>query len=217
MLNLSIAMARVIIILLIYSSLLLAGTNQAQTAVPGIDVISPLPGAALQGSVVISGSTDLAGFQTAEVAFSYEDTGPANWFLIQQSQDPVKTGTLAVWDTSKIADGNYRLRVQVTFQDGQVLEKTISGLRVRNYTVIETNTPTLTIEPQVSVSAVTPAATLTPVVLTGTPIPTPTILPPNPAQVQPGGLLFNIIMGVSFIIALFVLLGAYLWFKGRGR
>lgn len=217
MLNLPIAMARVIIAFFIYSSLFLARMNQAQTAEPGIEVISPLPGEALQGSVVISGSTDLPGFQAAEVAFSYGDTGSANWFLIQQSQEPVKSGMLAVWDTSKIADGNYRLRVQVTLQDGRVMEKTITGLRVRNYTVIETSTPTLTIEPQVSAAAVTAAATSTPIILTNTPVPTPTVLPPNPAQVQPGGLLFNIIMGVSFIAALFLLLGAYLWFKGRGR
>ncbi len=219
MLNLQIAMARVYIhlILLFCSGLLPARLAQAQTAEPGIEVTSPLAGAALQGSVVISGSTALPGFQSAEVDFSYEQTGLENWFLIQQSQEPVTAGSLAVWDTSKIADGNYRLRVQVTLQDGRVMGKTITGLRVRNYTVIETSTPTQAAIVEGTVTLAPPRATLTPVVLTSTPQLSPTAFPNNPAQLRPGGLLFNLVMGVAFILSVFLLLGIYLWAKGKSH
>ncbi len=42
-------------------------------------------------------------------------------------------------------------------------------------------------------------------------------IPDNPAQLQPGGLLFNLAMGVAFILSLFFLLGIYLWAKGKGH
>ncbi len=219
MLNLPIAMTQVYIhlILLLCSGLLPVGLFQEQTAEPGIVVASPLPGSALQGSVIISGSTNLPGFQAAEVDFSYEQTGLANWFLIQQSQEPVTAGTLAVWDTSQIADGNYRLRVQVTLLDGRVVEQTITGLRVRNYTLVETSTPTQAITAEGKVTQAPARATLTPVVLTSTPLLSPTAFPDNPAQLQPGGLLFNLVMGVAFILSIFFLLGIYLWFKGKSH
>ncbi len=219
MLNLQIAMAQVFIrfVFIICSSLLPAGINQAQTTEPGIEIISPLAGDALQGTVVIAGSTNLPGFQSAEVDFSDEQPGLANWFLIQQSQTPVISGTLAVWDTSKIADGNYRLRVQVTLQNGQVSEKAISGLRVRNYTVIETNTPAAVLTAQDAVTAAPPEATITPVALTSTPLLSPTVLPPNPAQLQTGGLLFNLAMGAAFVLSIFFLLGIYLWLRGKSH
>ncbi len=219
MLNLQIAMVPVYIrlILLICSGLLPVGLAQAQTTEPGIAVTSPLPGSALQGSVVISGSTTLPGFQSAEVDFSYEQTGLENWFLIQQSQEPVTSGTLAVWDTSKIADGNYRLRLQVILQDGRVVEQVITGLRVRNYTTIETSTPTQAITAEGTSTQAPASATLTPVVLTSTPQRSPTALPDNPAQLQAGGLIFNLAMGVAFILSLFFLLWIYLWAKGKSH
>ncbi len=219
MLNLQIAMAQVYIrlILLICSGLLPVGLLQAPTAEPGIAVTSPLPGSALQGSVVISGSTGVAGFQSAEVDFCYEQTGLENWFLIQQSQEAVTAGTLAVWDTSKIADGNYRLRLQVVLQDGRVVEQTITGLRVRNYTVIETSTPTQAVTAEGTATQAPASATLTPVLLTSTPRLSPTALPDNPAQLQTGGLLFNLAMGIAFILSIFFLLGIYLWVKGKSH
>jgi hypothetical protein len=219
MLNLPIAMVQVYIyiIIVICSGLLPAGLIQAQTAEPGIEVLSPLPGSALQGNVVISGSTDLPGFQTSEVDFSYGQTGLEGWFLIQQSQQPVKAGTLAVWDTSKIADGNYRLRVQVTLQDGRVVETTIDGLRVRNYTIVETSTPTQANTAEGTMTQAPTKASETPIPLTSTPLLSPTTFPANPAQLQPRGLLFNLAMGMAFVVSLFFLLGIYLWAKGKSH
>jgi hypothetical protein len=213
MLNLPIAMMRVMLILLTFFGLILqAQTPTVQTPAPEIPVTSPLPGSALQGAVAITGSTDLPGFQSAEVAFSYAGSGPGDWFLIQQSQSSVTGGILGVWDTSKIADGNYSLRVQVTLADGSKVEKIVPDLRVRNYTAIETSTPTL-----IQKAQTTPVETMTPIADTATPQPTPTALPANPANMNPVELGFNMILGITATVIVFGLLGLYRWLKANGK
>jgi hypothetical protein len=149
---------------------------------PGIEqpsIQSPGGGEALQGVVLVSGTTDVPGFRRSEVAFAYQNDPTSTWFLIQQSEQPVIESVLANWDTTTIGDGTYQLRLQVVLEDGQVLEQVVAGLRVRNYTQIETNTP------------VSPAARQA----TGTLVPTPlsdfqvmprniTPAPTNPAQLD---------------------------------
>ena len=213
MLNLLIAMMRVFLFVLTFSAVMLqVETPSAQTPVPEIQVTSPLPGSALQGSVAINGSTDLTGFQSSEVSFSYPNGGPANWFLIQQSHSSVKGGILSVWDTSKIADGNYTLRVQVMLADGSKFEKIVADLRVRNYSAIETETPT-----PLQVIQITPVVKLTPTIATVTPQLTPTELPGNPAGMRPVELVFNMALGISFTVILFGLLGLYRWLRGKSH
>ena len=212
MLNLPIAMLTRrwrVIFLFLYIFLL-----GAQTPPPEEPQISaPLPGEALQGAISIFGTTDLPEFQYAEVAFSYSGNQPESWFLIQQSQDPVTDGILAVWDTTTIADGNYRLRVQVYLTDGSLKSKEISGLRVRNYTPAETNTPA----PSDVANTPTIANTATPIQPTTTPRLTPTIFPPNPAQVQPSNLVGSITAGIGATIAVFIILALYQSAHHRGR
>jgi hypothetical protein len=210
MLNLQIAMMRVMLILFTFISAVL---QTQQTPAPEIQVTSPLPGSPLQGVVAISGSTDLPGFQLLEVDFSYLKGGYGGWFLIAQSQSSVKDGVLGVWDTSKIADGNYSLRVQVTLADGSKVEKTVPDLRVRNYTAIETSTPTFIQQTQPAL-----VSTLTPTVAaTYTPQTTPTMLPANPANMNSVEMGFNMILGITAIVIVFGLLGLYRWLKASGR
>ncbi len=92
---------------------------------PRVD--SPRPGDVLQGTVPIIGSTDLAGFQSAEVWFAYEADPPGGWFLIHQSTEAVADGTLADWDTTTITDGNYRLKVVVFVEGGEPSETLVEG------------------------------------------------------------------------------------------
>ena len=206
-------MLRLVFILILLVGLALpAGEVAAQspTPPPGPRLDSPVAGAALQGSVVITGSSQVDGFDSAEVAFAYS-ANPDSWFLIQQSFAPVAEGTLAVWDTSTIADGSYRLRLIVYLKNGSQLSQMVPDLRVRNYTPIETSTPTLkgANATNVQTSAVTPLITLTPTLPTSTPISTPTPLPINPAEIQPGGLIYNGLLGLGFVVVLFLLLGLY--------
>lgn len=151
----------------------------AQEAQEQLVIHSPGGGEALQGVVTISGTTDIPGFRSAEVAFAYQNDPTNTWFLIQQSNQPVLEGILAVWDTTTIADGTYKLRLQVILIDGQVEEHVVAGLRVRNYSRIETSTPP------------SPAATQPTITPTPTPLPDFQVVlktqppePTNPAQIN---------------------------------
>lgn len=207
MLNLPIAMSTRPWLFLIVS-LFLLGMQTPPQAEPRL--LSPQPGSAVQGSITIQGSTDVPDFQYAELSFSYSAGQNESWFLIQQLRTPAKAGPLAVWDTTTIADGNYRLRLQVFLTDGKILETILAGLRVRNYSKIETSTPT-------SLQAVTrPAASATVVVSTATPRPTPTLLPTNPVQIPPARLGTSLAIGVGISIVLFIGLAFYQAVRKQG-
>jgi hypothetical protein len=189
-------------------SFFLLGMQTPPQAEPRL--LSPQPGSAVQGSLTINGSTDVPNFQYAEISFSYSAGQNESWFLIQQLRTPIKEGPLTVWDTTTIADGNYRLRLQVFLTDGKILETILPGLRVRNYSTIETSTPT-------SIQAVTrPAASATVVISTPTPRPTPTLLPTNPVQVPPARLGISLAIGVGISVVFFIGLAFYQAVRKQG-
>ncbi len=186
-------------------------------AVGELAIQSPLAGQALQGTVSISGTTAIAGFQSAEIDFAYADNPLNTWFLIAQSQTPIENGELAQWDTTTITDGVYSLRLTVTLSDGSQQSVTISGLRVRNYTPIETNTP-IPISPtntpvpgDTAVPTITPTPTITPIPPSATP------LPPNPAQLSTSDILNSAGKGALAILGFFVLIGFYRSIRSIGR
>src|SRR5450759_3714885 len=150
---------------------------QARTAQVGDAVIeSPRPGDVLQGVVTVIGSSDVNGFASAEISFSYMDDPTGTWFLLANNVQPVSKSTLATWDTTVITDGNYVLRLRVNLTDGSSQESLISELHVRNYTPVETPTP-LPVTPEA-----TPPPTSTATLET---FPTPTALGQNPAILAP--------------------------------
>lgn len=177
------------------------------SAADGVLISSPRAGDALQGLVIINGNTDVTGFQSAEVAFNYLGGSPQNWFLIQQSKTAIKDGALAVWDTTTIADGSYRLRVQVLLQDGKTLEAVIENLRVRNYTPIETKTP--------DSKPIGTAPGATPTRITITPRSTPSPFPSNPLEIKPVQITFSVVEGIAAAMAGLILLGLYVRAKRR--
>jgi hypothetical protein len=180
-------------------------------------IAAPVGGQALQGSVPIEGHIPPAGFAGAELSFAYQTDAPRTWFLIaeldQISPDPV----LAQWDTTTITDGVYALRLVVTNVDGSRTSDTVTGLRVRNYSPVETITPTpvtptATPEPgDTPVPTVTPTATITPVPSTPTP------LPPNPAQINRMDIMINMGKGALAILAFLSVVGIYQSLKSRIR
>lgn len=183
---------------------------QAQS---GISITQPLPGEALQGTVNLQGSTSAVDFQSAEVAFAYEADPNGGWFIIQRSDQPVENGSLATWDTTTITDGIYRLRVRVFLKSGKELTAEVQGVRVRNYTPIEANTPsavpmvTGTAQPTVTVQPPTPTVPL----VTLTPLPT------NPAEISSAQLVNSFEMGGLGALGLFVILGCYLLLRAASR
>ena len=177
-----------------------------------VTIQNPSPGQALQGMVVIHGNTAVEGFQKAELEFSYHANSSGTWFLIEESDAPV-TGDLAQWDTNTITDGVYDLRLTVILADGSQTSVTVDGVRVRNYSAIETDTPTpppLNATPnpgEALASTASPTATLTatPQALT----PTFTPLPVNPAQLSTLQVWGSLGKGALAAAGLFALMGIY--------
>jgi hypothetical protein len=185
----------------------------ATPVTPSIILGHPLAGQALQGVVTIQGDLNVPGFVYAELSFAYHDDPRGTWFLIAEIDQIPPGEALAEWDTTKLTDGNYDLRVQLRTDTGLITVE-VPGLRVRNYSTVETDTPAPTASPA---PQDTPAPTPTPTP-TMTPIPpTPTPLPPNPVQVTREEVLSSLSRGVLIAVGLFALLGLYRAFRSLGR
>jgi hypothetical protein len=183
----------------------------------GPGLVSPLEGQALQGTVPIMANVAADGFKSAEITFRYASGPTQTWFFITQTEELAGGGKIADWDTTTLTDGNYDLRLEITMQDGSVLTTTATGLRVRNYSPIETATPTSPAPSPTSAPGETPPPTAT-LVPSPSPIPlTATPLPPNPIQVSPRDLGFSMAQGILAVIAVFALFGLVLAVRRRTR
>ena len=189
-----------------------AGTPAASTpgaVVEATAILSPQPGQALQGTVPIVVNTAVDGFEAAELAFAYAINPTGTWFTIFQGNQPVAGEALAQWDTSQISDGLYTLRLMVILSDGRQQTVDVAGLRVRNYTAIESDTPTPVTPSATPPPKDTPAPSLTPTP-TGTPLPpTPTLQPINPAILGKTEVLVSVAEGGLVAVGLFALAGLY--------
>jgi hypothetical protein len=174
---------------------------------------APTAGQVIQGNYLILGNTNSDRFQNYEVNFAYKDDPTHTWFLVQEGSSPIQDGVLAVWDTTTITDGEYTLRLLVTLNDGTELETVVDQIRVRNYSPIETDTPTpipplVTLVPAVASGSPTPRytleATLTPQPMTPTPLPT------NPAIITSLQMEETLGKGAAISLGMLALLGAYL-------
>jgi hypothetical protein len=150
-------------LILFFGSLLPYKNGSAQA--PGYaDISSPADGQAVQGLITVEGSASHPFFEAYDLAFAYRNDPTQTWFLITDPvTQPVSNGPLALWDTSGLTDGNYRLRLRVFLNNGNILPVIIENVRVRNYSAVETSP---------SDSALV-LATSTPVLPTPTPRPTP--------------------------------------------
>jgi hypothetical protein len=183
------------------------------TPVPDVVIVAPQPGQALQGVVAIMGRTSLSGFHSAEILFGYANDPSQTWFFIAESTNPVDAGILAEWDTSTLTDGNYTLRLVVNRTDGSRVVVIVPGLRVRNYSPVETSTPTPLSTPTISptplpgsdpksVQPALPSATTIP--------PTITPLPTNPAELSQQDISHNLLRGAAGTGFALAALGLYL-------
>jgi hypothetical protein len=197
----------------------IAGGASAQESTPAPSgtpepaaILSPLPNEALRGIVPVTVRIDLPDVQTVELTFGYSGDPTRTWFFISQVDGPVPGEKLADWDTTTLTDGNYTLRLVVTRQDGSQVVARAVGLRVRNYSPIETDTPVPTATPA---PGEPPPPTLTPT-RSPTPIfPTPTPLPGNPIQLSTQDLASSLMRGALGAVMVFALLGLYARVRSR--
>ena len=183
----------------------------AQTETPGLAITSPGGGEAVQGNVDIQGVAALENMRAYEVAFMYAGSGESDLFLIAQSDQPVQAGTLATWDTSQISDGNYDLILLATLRDGSQQEVRVKGIRVRNYNLVETATPDLSVV--ATAIPPTPTPEPSPTVI----LPSPTPFGPNPAVISRSDVTYSLLRGVSFIAIGLVVLGFYVSIQRRNK
>jgi hypothetical protein len=180
---------------------------------PDVVIDEPGGGAAVQGTLSIIGTANPADFFFYELSFRYAGGPEDSWFVIAESFTPVATGTLGEWDTFAITDGDYDLLLLVTLTDSSQLEHRVEGVRVRNYTQVETGTPGPSAIPAASVTPdltarFTPSATPT---VTPTPTAAATFTPPapNPAELRPGEISTSLARGAAGVLAVFLLIGLY--------
>jgi hypothetical protein len=192
---------------------------------PQVEVRSPLPGQALQGSVPVTAVYPGESVLAVEVSFSYTGDARETWFLIAELGEPAGSGELTTWDTTTLTDGVYSLRLVVLMEGGDQATVTVPGLRVRNYTPIETNTPAPptgagleatsegTTGTQVAVDVVTDTPVASPDSFSGLPelltTPSPEPLPANPAQVSNQAVVASLGKGALAAGVAFLLLGIY--------
>ena len=108
--------------------------------VPGIaEIIEPGEGQSVRGIVTIFGTASHPAFESFDLAFSFDPDSTDTWFAIGEPLNtPVVDGRLAIWDTTQITDGVYRLRLRVHVEGSEPFETVVGDVRVRNYTATET-------------------------------------------------------------------------------
>ena len=98
---------------------------------------SPKAGDVIQGIVSIKGSLNLSNYDSYEVSFAYNEDNTETWFLILKTDEKIKNRELAVWDTSEISDGDYKIQVKVITTSDTMRITIVEDLYVRNYTQFE--------------------------------------------------------------------------------
>jgi hypothetical protein len=174
-----------------------------------IALIAPQADEEIQGAYVIVGTSAQPGFASAELSFAYAGDSTGTWYLISENVPAVVESDLAAWDTTKVTDGFYILRLRVLLADNSAREAT-ARVRVRNYTPADTPTPTPVTPTDIPIYTSTPTATITP---TSTLFPTPTRLPPNPVELNTAEIGFYLARGSAAVVLLFGIFGLLIWLR----
>jgi hypothetical protein len=159
------------------AALALSGWHAALAAPPAQGdlavITSPTNNAVVRGQVPIVGSATHPQFQFYKVEFSREPPGgDETWAIVGAIvQQGVVNGQLAVWDTTRVPDGSYTVRLRVVRLDGNYSEYVVRQIVVAN---AQPEQPTET--PTIAAELLTPTVTPTPLP------PTPTIVIEQPAR-----------------------------------
>jgi hypothetical protein len=177
--------------------------NLLHPAAAEVFIQSPVEGDTLQGAVTISGGMDVKGFVSYEAAFAYDDGKDSpTWFLIRRDINQVQKGTLAVWDTTTITDGDYQVRILAHTDDGREITATAGHLHVSNYSPIKGG------RIAGGLTAAAPALQKGP--SSDAPRPVEMKLPPNPAELSREQLNSSLSRGLILAAVLLGGLGLYL-------
>ncbi len=175
----------------------------------GPTITLPAANQAVTGEVIITGSTGAAIFASAELAFAYGADTTNTWFTIASLSQPVTDGTLATWDTTRITDGSYVLRLRVFAADGAFQDATVP-FEIANYTSPEVASPAPS--PTKAPAVQIPSPVLVPTSPSPQPslVPTPSPLPPNPMALTPNSVYAGLVRGALVTVVVIVIFAAIL-------
>ncbi len=168
--------------------------------------------ATVSGAVEIRGRALVPNFQFFKVEYSPAER--QNWVLIGTDvvRTPVEDGRLAVWQTARLPEGAYQLRLRVVDPSGNYCETLVSPVLVSSARPAETPLPTPT--ETVELTVVPPQDTPTsPVVIPKVVAPvssTPGALPPR-AQPSGFGTPDLLVTGAYFFLGVFGMAGIVLF------
>jgi len=115
---------------------------------------TPKNGQTIRGVITIKGSLNISKFEKYEVSFAYMNDVTDTWFILNNSSDNPRNRELGFWDTSKITDGDYKLRIKVITSSYAERTTIVEDLKVRNYTSSDdneiSNNSLPTIKPQIT-------------------------------------------------------------------
>lgn len=165
-----------------------------------VEITNPINGQTLQGVVLVEGATARADGTTWDLQFGYLEDPTDTWFTLATSDQTVENGEIAAWDTTRITDGDYRLRLVIHFVDGTSQEVQVRDLQVRNYTAQESGGSVS--QPNLEPSAIPGSSFITT-------FPTP-VLDPNPGAIDSGQLIKSGLIGAGVVLVAFLTFGIYI-------
>ncbi|OQY47039.1 MAG: hypothetical protein B6242_06010 [Anaerolineaceae bacterium 4572_78] len=134
----------------------------------------PNDGEVVRGIVSVRGSAVHPAFNRYEIHYTKEPVERNDqWILNVTATQPIMNGELAIWDTTNLPDGYYRLRLRVIYANGSYGEEERENIVVANTLVADTPTsiPIVTETPTPDIIGVLQTATPVQQQGTSTPIP----------------------------------------------
>jgi len=112
---------------------LLPTTPTVATPDSSVTLSAPETGQTLFGMVRIVGTANNAQMLMYRLEFLPGADPQGKWQVIaSQVTQQVTNGTLGQWDTTKVADGTYQIRLRVTLRNNTVIDAYARGLQVSN-------------------------------------------------------------------------------------
>ena len=148
-------MAKKVARLILIAALLVVAVTVTVQAEPlsqqqQVEITSPEVSEEVRGLYPILGSASVPNFQFYKLEYGI-GPNPAQWALIGGlHQSAVINGQLEVWDTSKLPDGVYSLRLQAVKEDGNYDEFFVRQVVIANSRPTQTPTPEATDTPEIS-------------------------------------------------------------------
>lgn len=166
----------------------------------GLYITYPEAGGTVSGIVEVRGSVPDAGFESAQLEYSYTNATTSTWFLIARLDRVIQDDVMAKWDTTTISDGIYTLRLKVNYRNGKS-----DGIKLENINVANYTRPG-----QTPVGAIPSEAISTPVPVNPqiTEI-HPTPLPANPASINGDQFMNSLFVGSLAAAGILAIVGIY--------